>query len=161
MVTWVDGLGAISILKDGLTTVLSLTWESPYLGKMVFILRRGPGGQAGTWVAWQTIFFNHQHVVIWILWPHTNIKCGALWHSPIYDITYSTAATEAGLKSDIKITEDTPYLTDELWGICCEDFWENWLCYKSTTMYLLILKPVVVFFKIVKLSCTKKCTVFP
>ena len=42
--------------KDGLTrygdshvkdktvspTVLSLTWESPYLGKTVFILRRGP-----------------------------------------------------------------------------------------------------------------------
>ena len=26
-------------------TVLSLTWESPYLGKSVFILRRGPGGQ--------------------------------------------------------------------------------------------------------------------
>ena len=25
-------------------TVLSLTWESPYLGKTVFILRRGPGG---------------------------------------------------------------------------------------------------------------------
>ena len=24
-------------------TVLSLTWESPYLGKMVFILRRVPG----------------------------------------------------------------------------------------------------------------------
>ena len=24
-------------------TALSLTWESPYLGKMVFILRRGPG----------------------------------------------------------------------------------------------------------------------
>ena len=24
-------------------TVLSLTWESPYLGKTVFILRRGPG----------------------------------------------------------------------------------------------------------------------
>ena len=44
--------------KDGLTrygdshvkdktvspTVLSLTWESPYLGKTVFILRQGPGG---------------------------------------------------------------------------------------------------------------------
>ena len=29
--------------QDGLTTVLSLTWESPYLGKTVFILRRGPG----------------------------------------------------------------------------------------------------------------------
>ena len=24
-------------------TVLSLTWESPYLGKTVFIFRRGPG----------------------------------------------------------------------------------------------------------------------
>ena len=50
----------------------------PGLGKTVFILRRGPGGQAGTWVAWQTIFFNHQHMVILILWPHINIKCGAL-----------------------------------------------------------------------------------
>ena len=29
--------------KKGLTTVLSLTWESPYLGKTVFILRRVPG----------------------------------------------------------------------------------------------------------------------
>ena len=26
------------------STVLSLTWESPYLGKTVFILRRGPAG---------------------------------------------------------------------------------------------------------------------
>ena len=25
------------------STVLSLTWESPYLGKMVFILGQGPG----------------------------------------------------------------------------------------------------------------------
>ena len=25
--------------------ILSLTWESPYLGKTVFILRRGPGGR--------------------------------------------------------------------------------------------------------------------
>ena len=25
-------------------TVLSLTWESPYLGKTVFILRQGSGG---------------------------------------------------------------------------------------------------------------------
>ena len=25
-----------------LTTVLSLTWESPYLGKTVFVLKRGP-----------------------------------------------------------------------------------------------------------------------
>ena len=32
-------------------TVLSLTWESPYLGKMVFILRRGPGSLG---LLWQT-----------------------------------------------------------------------------------------------------------
>ena len=30
--------------KDPLTTVLSLTWGSPYLGKTVFILRQGPEG---------------------------------------------------------------------------------------------------------------------
>ena len=28
--------------SHGLTTVLSLAWESPYLGKTVFVLRRGP-----------------------------------------------------------------------------------------------------------------------
>ena len=28
--------------KDGLATVLSLTWESPYLGKTVLILKRIP-----------------------------------------------------------------------------------------------------------------------
>ena len=28
--------------KDDLATVLSLTWESPYLRKTIFILRRGP-----------------------------------------------------------------------------------------------------------------------
>ena len=30
------------VKEDGLATVLSLTWESPYLGKTVFVLRRGP-----------------------------------------------------------------------------------------------------------------------
>ena len=42
-----------------------------------------------------------------------------------YHQQYYTASTEAGLKSDIKITEDTPYLTDELWGIRCEDFFSK------------------------------------
>ena len=32
--------------KDGLTTVISLAWGSPYLGKTVFILRQGPGNLA-------------------------------------------------------------------------------------------------------------------
>ena len=57
--------------KDGLTrygnshvkdktvspTVLSLTWESPYLGKTVFILRRGPDN------GYFFIFFQFCHVV--------------------------------------------------------------------------------------------------
>ena len=38
-----------SVVKDKMVslTVLSLTWESPYLGKMVFILRRGPDAEMG------------------------------------------------------------------------------------------------------------------
>ena len=49
---WFGGLLSIKMsshqyrnphVNDGLMTVLSLTWESPYLGKMVFILRWGPG----------------------------------------------------------------------------------------------------------------------
>ena len=36
------------------STVLSLTWESPYLGKMVFILRRGPGYIVGISPLWLT-----------------------------------------------------------------------------------------------------------
>ena len=31
-------------------------------------------------------------------------------------------------KSDLELTTHTPYLalTGELWGVCCEDFGENW-----------------------------------
>ena len=29
--------------QDGLATILTLTWEPPYQGKTVFILRQGPG----------------------------------------------------------------------------------------------------------------------
>ena len=37
--------GSPCLRSEGLATVLSLTWKSPYLGKTVFILRRGPGGE--------------------------------------------------------------------------------------------------------------------
>ena len=32
----------MSSYQHGLATILPLAWESPYLGKMIFILRRGP-----------------------------------------------------------------------------------------------------------------------
>ena len=37
--------------RDGLI----LPWESPYLGKMVFIFRRGPGLRDGTWT-WSSLY---------------------------------------------------------------------------------------------------------
>ena len=41
-------------------TVLSLTWESPYLGKTVFILRRGPGSLFSfAWPVFIPRYFRH------------------------------------------------------------------------------------------------------
>ena len=41
-------------------------------------------------------------------------------------------------KEDIELTKDTPYLalTSELWGVCCEDFGENWQRYYGTVLYV-------------------------
>ena len=38
--------------------------------------------------------------------------------------------------SDFNITTDTPHLalTGELWGVYCEDFGENWLCYNGIVL---------------------------
>ena len=46
-------------------------------------------------------------------------------------------ATEC--KSDVKLTTDTSYLalTGELWGVCCENFEENWPRYNGTALYFL------------------------
>ena len=56
-------------------TVLSLTWESPYLGKKVFILRRGPG----PWnvdISWKHLLFDNRFVH----WKHKLSKLKhALW----------------------------------------------------------------------------------
>ena len=45
---------------------------------------------------------------------------------------------EAKYKSDSEITKDTPYLafTGELWGVCSEDFAENWSHYNGTIPYI-------------------------
>ena len=45
--------------------------------------------------------------------------------------------TEVKYKSEFESTNDTPYLAlrDELWGVVCEDFEENWLYYDSTALY--------------------------
>ena len=71
-------------IKD--KTILSLTWESSYLGKSVFILKRGPGScliQAGSCLprAWYTITFkvlNSMNIFISFL---SNLACKELRQS--------------------------------------------------------------------------------
>ena len=45
--------------------------------------------------------------------------------------------TAAERVSDFNLTTDTPHLAlkGELWGVYCEEFEENWPCYKGTTLY--------------------------
>ena len=44
---------------------------------------------------------------------------------------------KAKIQPDAKSPKDTPCLalTDELWGVFCEYFWENWVRYSSTALY--------------------------
>ena len=67
-----------------------------------------------------------------------------LERGPIYeDISYGTAITVTESESDFRITTDTPYLalTDELWGVYCEDIGENWPCYNGTALYFFLNIP--------------------
>ena len=50
----------------------------------------------------------------------------------------NTTITVAESELNIRITTDTTYLTltDELWGVYCEDFGENWAHYNGTTLYV-------------------------
>ena len=50
---------------------------------------------------------------------------------------YSTAITKVECLWDFVLTIDTPYLAreGELWGVYCENFGENWLCYNSNALY--------------------------
>ena len=48
--------------------------------------------------------------------------------------------TVAESESDVRITTVTPYLalTDELWGVYCEEFGENWPRYNGPALYFVI-----------------------
>ena len=59
------------------STVLSLTWESPYLGKTVFILRRGLGrywSKRGSWDRERTEATSMVRSTTHEAGPHSNIK---------------------------------------------------------------------------------------
>ena len=55
-----------------------------------------------------------------------------------HDNIHVTGLTAAELKSNFELTTYTPYLalTGELWGVCCEDFEENWPCYNATALFV-------------------------
>ena len=50
---------------------------------------------------------------------------------------YNNTMTVAEHKSDFKLKKDTPYmaLMGEMWGVCYEDFGENWSCFNGTALY--------------------------
>ena len=77
------------------------------------------------------------NLVTFLLWITNKIQLSAIMTRPIYqDITYGTALAATKHKSDFKLTTDTSYLTlkGELWGVCYENFEENWLWYNSTAL---------------------------
>ena len=47
--------------------------------------------------------------------------------------------TGAEYECKFEPTKDAPYLalTGEVWGVFCDDFEENRLCYNGTTLYVL------------------------
>ena len=49
--------------KDKTVSRPSLTWESPYMGKTVFILRRGPGSLAKQVLQIRKLPFNKMHLI--------------------------------------------------------------------------------------------------
>ena len=63
-------------------TVLSLTWESPYLGKTVFILRRGPDSFI---VTMGSLYISNTSSLHWNGPPCFQIFCNAL----LYVLNYS------------------------------------------------------------------------
>ena len=91
--TW-EQLGAVSIRKTVLpgmaipmlkirllTTVLSLSWKSPYVDKTVFILRRGPDSFSHTCYVWSTYRRIHMR-------PFLH-NCVALYHKMVSLVSLS------------------------------------------------------------------------
>ena len=54
-----------------------------------------------------------------------------------HDNTYETAIIVAESVSEILESQQTPHIspTDELWGVYCENCWENWPRYNRTALY--------------------------
>ena len=54
-----------------------------------------------------------------------------------HGITYGTAITVADRISDLNLTIDIPHLAlmGKVWGVCWENYLENWLRYNSTAVY--------------------------
>ena len=52
------------------------------------------------------------------------------------NISYSTALTRAGYESKFKLTKKYLALMGKLWGVCCEDFEENWPHHNGIALYV-------------------------
>ena len=72
---------------------------------------------------------------------HCNDIChwlGAYLDWSLQDIAYTTAIIQKLHKLESVLTNDTPFLalTGELWwGVCCENFLENWPHHNGTALY--------------------------
>ena len=67
---------------------------------------------------------------------HTQIVTILLAPTTWYDIEYSNVVTTLEHRPDFELNIDTQYHTPlgELWGIHCDYFVENLLCYNGTTV---------------------------
>ena len=72
--------------------------------------------------------------------------------------------TTADHTSDLKLTTDTPYLilTGELYGVFCEDFWENWPHYNSTALFFFVFLECLskIYQTHLQLTCNQRFLLF-
>ena len=84
------------------------------------------------------------------------LKCKIMAHKYIDIWTvkccYKIVALIIALRQNINQMLDPQNLTGELWGVFCWYFWENWPCYKDTTLYLFCCGFVVLCFVVVMQS---------
>ena len=84
------------------------------------------------------------------------LSWGQIYHS----ITYGTAITVEESDPDFRNTTNTPYLDhmDELWGVYCEDFRENWPCDNGTTLWeSSMTKAMLITPSAISRTCTLSC----
>ena len=70
-------------------------------------------------------------------WTSNTVECRYNAVQYCKNISWSITGTGAEYQSDAGSTKDTPYLalTGELWGVFCENLWENWSRYNDTAPY--------------------------